>query len=296
MTKPHHPLAPFLVACVAIALFSVMDAVVKHLAIIMGAYNAMLWRQLAATGMGGIGFVATKSRIPGWPVIRISMIRGTVSAAMAFAFFWGIVRVPLAEGIAISFIAPLIALYLAAVLLGEKIERKAIGASVLGLVGVAITAWARLDRAEHDPEVLMGIGSILISAVLYAYNVILQRQQAQMAAPAQVAFLQMLFALLATATFAPFLAVLPPSEEIPFILLAAALTYTSLFLLSWAYARAEAQALLPVEYTAFGWAVIMGWYFFNEAVTIPTIIGTGLIVAGCIIAARQPKSAIATPA
>ena len=273
-----------------------MDAVVKHLAIIMGAYNAMLWRQMAATSMGGLGFVATKSRIPDWPVIRISMIRGTVSAAMAFAFFWGIVRVPLAEGIAISFIAPLISLYLAAVLLGEKIGQRAIIASLFSLVGVAVTAWARLDRSQHDPEVLMGIGAILISAVLYAYNVILQRQQAQMAAPVQVAFLQMLFALLATATFAPFLADYPPTQQIPFILLAAALTYISLFLLSWAYARAEAQALLPVEYTAFGWAVIMGWYFFNEAVTIPTIIGTGLIVCGCIIAARQPKSAIAAPA
>jgi S-adenosylmethionine uptake transporter len=289
VNKPHHPLAPFLVACVAIALFSVMDAVVKHLAIVMGAYNAMLWRQMAASTMGGIGFVATKSRIPEWPVLKISMIRGGIAAVMAFTFFWGIVRVPLAEGIALSFIAPLIALYLAAVLLGEKIAPKAIIASIMGILGVAITAWARLDVADHDREVLMGIGSILISAVLYAYNIILQRQQAQLASPVQVAFLQTLFALMATATFAPFLAVVPPLEEVPFIIFAAALTYVSLYLLSWAYARAEAQALLPVEYTAFGWAVIMGWYFFDEAVTIPTLIGTGLIVAGCVIAARQPK-------
>ncbi len=266
-----------------------MDAVVKHLAIIMGAYNAMLWRQLAGACMGGIGFVATKSRIPDWPVLKISMIRGGISAIMAFSFFWGIVRVPLAEGIALSFIAPLIALYLAAVLLGEKIAPKAIIASVMGIFGVAITAWARLDVAEHDQEVLMGIGAILISAVFYAYNVILQRQQAQMASPVQVAFLQTFFALVATAIFAPFLAVVPAMEEVPFIIFAAALTYVSLYLLSWAYARAEAQALLPVEYTAFGWAVIMGWYFFDEAVTIPTLIGTALIVAGCVIAARQSK-------
>ena len=46
--------------------------------------------------------------------------------AMAACFFWGVVRTPLAEGIALSFIAPLVALYLAAVQLGEKIRREAI--------------------------------------------------------------------------------------------------------------------------------------------------------------------------
>ena len=61
----------------------------------------------------------------------------------------------------------------------------------------------------------------------------------------------------------------------------------ALLLLSWAYARAEAQILVPVEYTAFVWAAVAGWYVFGEAVTTSTFIGTGLIMAGCIVAARQ---------
>jgi drug/metabolite transporter (DMT)-like permease len=61
----------------------------------------------------------------------------------------------------------------------------------------------------------------------------------------------------------------------------------SLLLLSWAYARAQAQVLVTVEYTAFIWASIFGWLFFREAVTLTTIIGTALIVTGCIIAARH---------
>jgi S-adenosylmethionine uptake transporter len=61
----------------------------------------------------------------------------------------------------------------------------------------------------------------------------------------------------------------------------------ALLLLSWAYARAQAQVLVTIEYTAFIWASIFGWLFFREAVTLPTIIGTSLIVTGCIIATRQ---------
>ena len=44
----HITAAPFFVATLGIACFAVMDAVMKGLAIELGAYNAMLWR----TGCG----------------------------------------------------------------------------------------------------------------------------------------------------------------------------------------------------------------------------------------------------
>ena len=43
----------------------------------------------------------------------------------------------------------------------------------------------------------------------------------------------------------------------------------------------------PVEYTAFIWAALFGWLVFAEAVTLATLAGTALIVAGCLVAARQ---------
>jgi S-adenosylmethionine uptake transporter len=67
---------------------------------------------------------------------------------------------------------------------------------------------------------------------------------------------------------------------------AAILSIISLLLLSWAYARAEAQILIPVEYTAFVWAALFGWLFFAEPVTVPVLLGTVLIVSGSLIAAR----------
>ena len=102
---------------------------------------------------------------------------------LAPLFFWGLVRVPLAEAIALSFIAPLIALYLAAVLLGEKIQRTAIAASLLGFGGVLVIAAARLAEGTLNAQSGWGIAAILVSAVLYAWNLILQRQQAQLASP-----------------------------------------------------------------------------------------------------------------
>lgn len=280
-------LLAFLAACLGIGLFAVMDATMKHLSIAIGAYNAMLWRQFTVTGIGALGFLATRSGKPSPQAMRLTAIRGSLGAVMAFTFFWGLKHIPLAEGTALSFIAPLIALYLAAVLLKEKIGRGAIIASGLGIAGVVVIAGARLGAGNYDRDTLLGIASIFVSAVLYAYNLILQRQVAQVASPVQVGFFQNLFAFATTMLVAPFLAALPDAVHWPVILLSAGLTYISLLLLSWAYARAEAQILLPVEYTAFIWAALLGWAYFDEGLTPWTVVGTVLIVTGCIVAARQ---------
>ena len=71
-------------------------------------------------------------------------------------------------------------------------------------------------------------------------------------------------------------------------ILAQMLATILLALLSWAYARAEASYLAPVEFTAFIWASLWGGVAFGEKVGPPTLLGAGLIVGGCWIAARAP--------
>ena len=284
---------PFAVACLGIALFSAMDAAMKGLAIALGAYSAMLWRQ----GIGGLisagPYFLTRTGWPSRAGIRVHILRGFVASIMAVSFFYGIARVPLAEGIALSFIAPLIALYLAVVLLGETVGRHSIMASVLGLCGVAVLLAPRIMNDDGGPRHLDGVAAILLSAVFYAWNIILMRQQALLAPPVEVAFFQnvtagafLLLALPVVLFVAPSIFVVPDASHWPMLILSAALAFTSLFLLSWAYGRAEAQVLVPVEYTAFVWAAIMGAIFYNEAVTLSTLGGAVLIVTGCIIAAR----------
>ena len=281
----------FAVCCLGVCLFSIMDAVMKGLSLAIGVYNALFWRAVVGTTMGLVGMVALRQRWPGRSVLRLHMLRGAVVAIMAFLFFFAVTRLPLAEAIALSFIAPLIALYLAAILLGERIGRSAILASLLGLVGVGVILSARLS-GHYEWRALEGVAAVIVSAVLFAWNLILQRQQAQVASPIEVAFFQNLVMLAMFALVAPFLAVVPSMTHAPMIVAGAVLASTSLMCLAWAYARAEAQRLIPVEYTAFVWAAICGWVAFGERLTLTTLAGTILIVAGCLIAARS-KPALA---
>ena len=276
---------PFGVATLGIASFSAMDAVMKGLSLEIGAYNALLWRNLAGVVIGGIVYFAARKPWPAPAAMRFHLIRGILSSFMAILFFWGLARLPMAQAIALSFVAPLIALYLAAVLLDEKIERRAIIASSLGFAGVIVILSGQA-RAGFGAEAMHGALAILASAALYAYNIILMRQQALVAEPVEIAFFMSLIMSLCFLAVAPFLAVVPALELVPELVGAALLALVSMLLLSWAYKRAEAQHLAPVEYTGFVWAALFGFLIFAEPVGPFTLFGAAMIVGACLIASR----------
>ncbi|HYJ29091.1 MAG TPA: DMT family transporter [Allosphingosinicella sp.] len=281
----------FAVATLGIASFSGMDAVMKGLAIAIGTYNALLWRTLAGASIAALFFFGAGNPWPGKAAMRVHLTRGLIGVPMAFLFFWGLARVPLAQAIALAFVAPLLALYLAAALLKERIERRALLASLLGFGGVLLIFWGQRE-AELGPDAFRGSLAILGSAALYAYNIILMRQQALLAKPTEIAFFTSGIMGASFLLAAPFLAELPPPGELPAIVGAALLAFASLLLLSWAYARAEAQHLAPVEYSSFVWAAILGFLVFDEAVQPFTLAGAAMIVIACLIAAtRRPPPA-----
>jgi S-adenosylmethionine uptake transporter len=89
---------------------------------------------------------------------------------------------------------------------------------------------------------------------------------------------------------APWFFVAPPVAVQPGLVMAGLLTVGGAMAIAWAYARAEAQALLPVEYSGFCWAALFGWLFFAESVGAGTIAGVALIVVGTWIAASKGRA------
>lgn len=281
--------------------FGAMDAAMKAVTIDLGVVAALFWRCVIGAVLAIALAKASGTTLPArGPHLRLHLLRGTVVAAMAVLFFWGLARTPMAETVAITFIAPIIALFLAAVVLKERIGRGAILASVMGLAGVAIIAGGRLGYlggaaggGEQGAAQWSGIAAITGSAVLYAWNLILQRQQAQVASPQEIVLTQNLIMGFWMALAMPFAGAMPGDDAMAapvgwaLLTLSAALSIVSLLLLSWAYARAQAQALVPLEYTMFIWGALFGWLVFSEIIGWTTLAGAALIVAGCWQIARR---------
>ncbi|MDB5677818.1 DMT family transporter [Sphingomonas bacterium] len=284
--RPTSQALVFAVAVIGIAIFSSMDAVMKGLVLQLGAFTTLFWRTLAGIVFTGLIYFPTRRGWPSRAVMRVHLIRGSVSAVMAVTFFWGLARVPMAQAIALAFIAPLLALFGAAFVLKERIPPSAILASLVAFGGVGVIMLGQASAAP-DPDRFRGTVAVLISAVCYAYNIVLMRQQAMVAGPSEVAFFQSIIVGVIFACFAPFIAHVPDTHHIPAILLAAALATVSLLILAWAYARGEANYLAPTEYTGFIWAALWGWVVFHEPVAPYTLAGAALIITGCLIAARR---------
>lgn len=288
MTHSRHlsPAVAFAVAAAGIGLFSIMDAFMKSLTLAVGVYNALFWRTMMSAAIGAAAWRAEGGGLPTRRAARLHLIRGVVAAVMAVLFFWGLARVPMAQAIALSYIAPLLALLLGALLLHERVGRRVVVASLAALIGVA-TILAGQSRMALGAQAFVGALAILASAVLYAINLIVARVQSQAARPGEIAFVQAAIVTLILATAAPWLAVLPPPEQWWKIVVAAFLATGSLFLLGWAYAHGEAGYLATTEYTSFVYAAVLGWAVFGERVAPTTLAGAAIIIAACLWGARR---------
>jgi S-adenosylmethionine uptake transporter len=285
------PLTAFLVGMVGIALFSVMDAVMKGLVLAIGTYATLFWRSLVSVSLSSALYLPRRGGWPSRATLKLHLGRGVLTTIMGVLFFWGLGRVPLAQAIALAFIAPLIAIYLAAAVLHEQVGKRTVAASLVAFAGV-LMIFAGQARAELGREAMVGSLAILLSAVCYAVNIIMMRRQSQAAGPVEIGFFQNGTVAVLMLAALPLLGMqVPDAANWLWIVLAAVLSTGSLMILSWAYARAEASYLATTEYTSFLWAALFGWIFFREPVSLFTLAGAAMIVAGCILAARTPQEA-----
>lgn len=286
-----HPVQAFAAALAAVGVLSVMDAVMKGLVLAIGIFAVSVWRAVVNLILTGSLYLPRRLPWPSRSVLRIHVARGVIVTVMAGLFFWGIARVPLAQAIALTFIAPLIALLLAAGFLGERIGPRSIGGSIMAFAGVVVIVLGQA-RADLGTDALIGSLAIIGSALCYAVNIVLMRHQSLAAKPLEINFFQSLTVLILWLALVPFVG-LPDwaGRAWPWVVVASIMSTVGGLLLSWAYARAEASYLAVTEYSGFLWAAACGWIFFGEAVSLYTAAGALLIVGGCVVAARSKVEA-----
>jgi S-adenosylmethionine uptake transporter len=286
-----HSVQAFLAALAAVAVLSIMDAVMKHLVLTIGIVAVSVWRSLLNLIVASALYLPERSAWPSKGTLRIHLGRGVLMTIMALLFFWGIGRVPLAQGIALTFIAPLLALLLAALTLHERIGPRSIFGSIAAFGGVVVIVLGQA-RAELGTEALLGTAAVIGSALCYALNIVMMRKQALAARPLEINFFQSLTVGALWFAAIPFVGAPQwPGVQTSWVVIASILSTSGALLFAWAYARAEASYLAVTEYSAFLWASALGWIVFREPVLLYTVAGAALIVAGCLIAATRKVEA-----
>ncbi len=281
-------LSPLVVMIAAIAAGATMDATIKYLA----QTNPVLLVALAR-----YAFAAAISfgvwRHAGAPQITAVMwrghaLRGVIIAFSAVAFFWSLTVLALAEAVTISFIYPLIAPFVARAIVGEQVRPSAVIAAIVGFAGILVAVLGA-PSGEVGAQHTLGLLAVFVSALTFAVSMVLMRARALADGPIIVGFMASFIPGLIVA--GPAIALSPPPHlgDWPIFLFLGIIAALFMYLISHAYARAEAQQLAPIHYTELLWASFYGYVLFHEKPRPQLFLGAALIIAACLYAAYQDR-------
>jgi S-adenosylmethionine uptake transporter len=285
-----HTLPPALVLTLAVFAGASMDATIKHLSqtnhVLLVAFGRHLF---GAIFSAAIWWRAGKPRIDG-EMWRAHGLRGVIIAICAVTFFWALSVLPLAEAVALSFIYPLLAPFVALVVLKERVRPVSVICALIGFAGVIVAMQGAPSSAESPPHDL-GVASVLASAFFFSIAMVLLRERAQKDGAAIVGLMSSLAPGALLLAPAAALAAPPNLAELPWFLVMGMFAAAFMYLMAQAYARAEAQQLAPIHYTELIWASAFGFLLFHESPRLEIYAGATLIIAACLFAAHDERRA-----
>jgi len=270
-------------AVAGFAVLSMGDAVVKSMAGDWPPYAVAMLR--FAFGALGLSALLWRSEGPRAFVPQnwwLQAARGGCLALASVCFFSAIYIMPLAEAMAIGFLAPILTQMLAGLILGERVKPKVYAVSFVALLGVAIILRPNLA--------LLGWGALLplVSATFFALLMVANRASAgQGSALSMQVFVAgfsvpILIAVSVVAKFSgePTLDFSWPTWDIVALCVVVAVTASTAHWLAYiGTSRAGAAQVAPAIYVQMLVAVTMGWIFFDDVPDLYTLLGAGIIIA-----------------
>ncbi|MDJ0643554.1 MAG: DMT family transporter [Erythrobacter sp.] len=271
------------IAVLGFAVLSVGDAVIKSMAGDWPAHAVAALRfSMGATGLsilllrneGPSAFVPTN------PWLQVA--RGVCLALASLCFFSAIYIMPLAEAMAIAFLAPVLTQLFAGALLGEKVRPPVWAVSVVALAGVAIILrpnLALLGWAASLP---------LVSAVFFALMMVLNRASAgrgsSLSMQVYIAGVAAPILIAAAGIFQLFgvseMQFGWPSWDVVARCAVVAVTASTAHWLAYlGTSKAGAAQVAPAIYVQMLVAIVMGWWWFGDRPDVYTLSGATLIIA-----------------
>lgn len=286
---------PIMLVLVGIVLGTGVDAAIKAAAANVSVFTVIAWRYFLGAALTVGLCVAARRPMPSARAIRFHTMRGVIQLIAAGFFFWALTQLALAEATVIGFTAALMVAPIAWILLGERMTRVCVLASLVGFCGAAIAMSGGTEGAPAEGNRVLGIIAVMIAAVGYAVTLVLLR----MASRNDDSLTSVMFVNLVPAiVMVPVLGLAALSGDAQLYLFPqgtdwfayigiAVLGVGTWWALTEAYGRAPAQKLAPFDYTSLVWSALMGYVFFGEAPSIQLYIGAMVIIVACLIVAFE---------
>jgi drug/metabolite transporter (DMT)-like permease len=266
------------------ALLTVGDSIIKSMAGDWpGTAVAALRFSIGAVALAII--LWAKEGRSGFDIARplVQLGRGAALAFASLCFFLAIFVMPLAEATTISFISPMVAAMLSALLLGERAPRAIWGASALAFAGVLLVL--RPNIAEIGWAGLLPLASAFVFALMMVFNRMVAGSGSVVAM--QFAISAVAAPLLIVATIVGHLSGVAafhvdwPDWSVvarcAFVAVTATGAHSLIFL---ATTRASAGSIAPMVYVQLLVAMAIGIAVYGDYPDATAIVGAALVIAG----------------
>lgn len=266
--------------------FALLDLQAKHLATRMSPVEVAWARYfgnvvlVALIFLPGRGLSLFRTRRP-W----LQLFRSLLLIFCTLVFFTAIAYMPLADAVALTFVAPLFVTALSVPLLGEKVGPRRWAAVAVGLAGALIIVRPGLGVMHW------AAGLVLAMTFAYALYQICTRMLSGVDDPVTTLFYSALVGAVLLSLAVPFVWTTPATWADAAMLLGTGLCGGfGHYLLIRAYAYAEAAALAPLHYASLLWTTIGGLLVFGDFPDAWTFAGAAVLIGAGVYVFRRERA------
>lgn len=280
---PDRPMLGIGLMLASVALLPVMDGFAKSMSEVFAAAQ-LVWARFLFQSLLIVPLaLATSPRAMLRPTrLPLQVGRGIGILVGTFLFFGAIRTMPIADALALLFIAPLIVTALSPLVLGEAVGLRRWSAVLVGFVGALVVL--RPGVTVLQPGALLALGA----GVSFAGYVLVTRRLSHAAPPLVTLAFTSLVCLAASSAVLPLVWVAPDGGQLARMAAMGAIGAGGHYLMIRAFEKAPAALLAPFGYAELVTATIIGYYWFGDFPDGPTWLGIAILVAsGVYISLRE---------
>jgi len=280
-------------ACMAggVFIFAGVDAQAKFLTETMHPIQIVWCRQLGLVAAALILILWHGPKILQTQAPVFQVLRGTVAAMSVTAFIFAVKYVPLADAVAVSFVAPFMVTVMGAVLLGETVGVRRWTAIAIGFLATLVII--RPGLGVFHPMMFL----VIAAASLYAVRQVISRALAVSDRTVTTICYTALVSLAVLTVPLPFFWVWPTELwQVGLLISIALFAALAETLVIKSLELTQAVILAPIHYSILIWSTFYGFVIFGDLPDLFTWLGVAIIVATGIymlhrerLAAKQSK-------
>jgi len=215
---------------------------------------------------------------------RWLLLRGTAGMVALTLFFFTLHELPLAIASVLQYLSPLFTVMIAHQLFKEQVNKWQYIASLLAFSGVVLIGISSLTEAVTGKELdlfwmFMGIISAFLSGV--AYNAISKLKTTE--EPINIVIYFPMLALPITGVWCLFDFTFPRGIEWLLLLTIGIFTQMAQVLMTKAFMFGQTAVVAPFQYVGAIYALISGWFIFNERLSMWNLVGISVILIGVLL-------------